>query len=305
MPRPTYLKLYESGELDRRIEILNKKLESCTICPRRCRVNRLEDNIGFCRSGKNPIVSSYNAHFGEEPPISGIYGSGTIFFTNCTLRCIYCQNYPISQLSNGKEHSVEELASMMLSLQRRKCHNINFVTPTHFVPQIVSALKIAIKNGFNIPLVYNTSGYESIETLKLLEGIIDIYLPDMKYSDNEMSLKYSGVSDYWEINKLAIKEMFRQVGDLKMDRDGIAYRGLIIRHLVLPYNIAGSKKILEFLKNEVSTTVTIGIMSQYFPAYKAVNDEKLKFKITKEEYDEVVNYAINLGFKNILIQGYY
>jgi putative pyruvate formate lyase activating enzyme len=305
MPRPTYLKLYESGELDRRIEILNKKLESCTICPRRCRVNRLEDNIGFCRSGKNPIVSSYNAHFGEEPPISGIYGSGTIFFTNCTLRCIYCQNYPISQLSNGKEYSVEELASMMLSLQRRKCHNINFVTPTHFVPQIVSALKIAIKNGFNIPLVYNTSGYESIETLKLLEGIIDIYLPDMKYSDNEMSLKYSGVSDYWEINKLAIKEMFRQVGDLKMDRDGIAYRGLIIRHLVLPYNIAGSKKILEFLKNEVSTTVTIGIMSQYFPAYKAVNDEKLKFKITKEEYDEVVNYAINLGFKNILIQGYY
>jgi putative pyruvate formate lyase activating enzyme len=304
MSSPSYLQLYESGELEERIKIFDEVLSFCKLCPHQCKVNRKENQKGFCRSGKEPIVSSYNAHFGEEPPISGLYGSGTIFFTNCTMRCIFCQNYPISQLSNGKEISIEQLADMMIYLQKRKCHNINFVTPTHFVPQILSALKIAIKKGFNLPLVYNTSGYEKVETLKLLEGIFDIYLPDMKYSNNEIAFKYSGIKNYWDYNKEAIKEMYRQVGDLKTDKMGIAIKGVIIRHLVLPYNLAGSKEILEFLKNEVSTNITIGIMSQYFPAYKAVEDPKLKYKITKEEYEKIVNYAIKLGFKNILVQGF-
>ncbi len=300
---PIYYKLYESGELDKRIEKAYKILEKCEICPHKCKVDRTKNEKGFCRSGINPIVSSYNPHYGEEPPISGVYGSGTIFFTNCTMRCIFCQNYPISQLGQGKEVSVEDVAYMMVYLQKKGCHNINFVTPTHFVPQILKALKIAISRGFKLPLVYNTSGYESIETLKLLDGIVDIYLPDMKYADEEMAFKYSGIRNYPEINQRAIKEMHRQVGDLKTDRYKIAYKGVLIRHLVLPYNIAGSKKILDFLKNNVSLTITIGIMSQYFPAYKAVDDSKLKYKITPEEYQEVVDYAISLGFQNLLIQG--
>lgn len=299
---PQYIKLYETGELDRRIEIAEEILKSCTLCPHQCKVNRLNNQKGFCRSGKNPIVSSYNAHYGEEPPISGIYGSGTIFFTNCTMHCVFCQNYPISQLGNGKEVTIDELAFMMNYLQKKGCHNINFVTPTHFVPQILKALKIAIKSGFKLPLVYNTSGYEKIQTLKLLDGIIDIYLPDMKYGNETTGFKYSGVNDYPKFNQQAIKEMYRQVGDLKTTRDGIAYQGVLIRHLVLPYNLADSKAILDFLKNEVSLTITIGIMSQYFPAYKAVDDDKLKYKITKEEYEEVVNYALSLGFKNLLLQ---
>ncbi len=303
MVSPCYFELYETGELDRRIEKAYKILESCEICPHKCKVNRTENQKGFCRSGINPVVSSYNPHYGEEPPISGIYGSGTIFFTNCTMRCIYCQNYPISQLGNGKEVSVDDLAFMMLYLQKKSCHNINFVTPTHFVPQILKALKLAIKRGFKLPLVYNTSGYESIEILKLLDGIVDIYLPDMKYADEKVAFKYSGIKNYPEINQSAIKEMYRQVGDLKTDKMGIAYRGVLIRHLVLPYNLAGSKKILDFLKKEVSLTITIGIMSQYFPAYKAVDDPKLKYRITPEEYNEVVEYALSLGFKNLLIQG--
>ncbi len=251
----------------------------------------------------DPIVSSFNPHHGEEPPISGIYGSGTVFFTNCTLHCMFCQNYPISQLGTGKPVSVSQLADMFLYLQSKKCHNLNLVTPTHFVPQFLKALKGAVKKGFHLPIVYNSSGYDSPETLELLNGIVDIYLPDMKYGSNENALEYSNIKNYFDHNKIAIKEMFSQVGPLKTDKDGIAIMGLIIRHLVLPYDIVKSKSILQFLKDEVSTEMTVGIMSQYFPAHRAVNHKKLKFKPTNEEYDEVVEFAKELGFENILVQG--
>ncbi len=294
--------LRQLKEFDKKIYEAYKILEECSLCPNNCRVNRTENQRGVCKTGINPVISSYNPHYGEEPPISGIYGSGTIFFTHCTMKCIFCQNYPISQLGNGTEISIEKLADIMLYLQQKKCHNINLVTPTHIVPQFLKALRIAISKGFKLPIVYNTSGYESVETLKLLEGIIDIYLPDIKYSDDEYAFKYSGIKNYVSINRAAIKEMFRQVGNLKTDKDGIAYKGMIIRHLVLPNNISGTKEMFNFLKEEVSTSVTISLMSQYFPAYKAVNDKKLRNRITKEEYQELIDYALKLGFENILIQ---
>ena len=302
MKTPSYLNLIENKELDNRIDRAYEILKRCILCPNCCEIDRSVKK-GICRSSLDPVVSSFNPHHGEEPPISGIYGSGTVFFTNCTLHCIFCQNYPISQLGTGKPVSIIDLAEMFLYLQNKKCHNLNLVTPTHFVPQFLKALKAAVKKGFNIPIVYNSSGYDSLETLELLDGIVDIYLPDMKYGSNENALKYSGIKDYFDHNKKAIKEMFDQAGTLKMGKDGAALSGLIIRHLVLPYNIAESKKILQFLADEVSTEVTIGIMSQYFPAHKAVDDKKLKFKPTKEEYDEVVDFARELGFENALVQG--
>lgn len=298
---PSYLKLFKNKELDNRIEQAYEILRSCTLCPNNCNIDRNKKS-GICKSGILPEVSSFNPHHGEEPPISGVYGSGTIFFTNCTLSCKFCQNYPISQLGNGKEVSINSLADILLFLQRKRCHNVNLVTPTHFVPMFLKALKIAIEKGFKLPIVYNSSGYDSVEILKILNGIIDIYLPDMKYGDSTNALKYSGVKDYFEYNKLAIKEMFSQVGLLRTDRNGIAIKGLMIRHLVLPYNISDSKKILQFLKDEISNKITISIMAQYFPVYKAVNDDKLKFKITPEEYKEVVNFALSLGFENSLVQ---
>lgn len=299
---PSYLDLIENKELDRRIDKAYEILKHCTLCPNQCKIDRSVKK-GNCRSGTDTIISSFNPHHGEEPPLSGIYGSGTVFFTNCTLHCIFCQNYPISQLGTGKPVSINELADIFLYLQNKKCHNLNLVTPTHFVPQFLKTLKAAVKRGFHLPIVYNSSGYDPIETLKLLDGVIDIYLPDMKYGSNENALKYSGIKNYFDYNKIAIKEMFRQVGPLKTDKMGIAVRGLIIRHLVLPYQIAESKNILQFLKKEVSADMTIGIMSQYFPAYKAVDDKKLKFKVTKEEYNEVVDFARQLGFENALVQG--
>ncbi len=301
MKYPSYLNLIENKELDIRIDKAYEILKNCILCPNQCKVNRSIQK-GKCRSGMDLIVSSFNPHHGEEPPISGIYGSGTIFFTNCTLHCIFCQNYPISQLGNGNPVSIIDLADIFLYLQNKKCHNINLVTPTHFVPQFLKALKIAVKKGFNLPIVYNTSGYECIETLKLLDGVVDIYLPDMKYGCNENAQKYSGIKNYFDYNKIAIKEIFRQVGSLKTDKSGIAVKGLLIRHLVLPYNISESKNILQFLKDEVSTLMTLGIMAQYFPAYKAVDNKKLKYRITKEEYKDIINFAWNLNFKNLLIQ---
>ncbi len=296
-----YLKLYENNELDKRIEAAYEILKDCDLCPNNCHVNR-NNKTGICKSGIDLIIASFNPHHGEEPPISGIYGSGTIFFTNCTLSCDFCQNYPISQMGNGKKITINELADIFLYLQSKKCHNINLVTPTHFIPQFLKALKLAIPKGFHLPIVYNSSGYDSLKILKLLDGVIDIYLPDMKYGCNENAYKYSHIKDYFDYNKIAIKEMFSQVGPLQTDSSGVAIRGLIIRHLVLPYNIAESKKILDFLKNEVSDKMTLGIMAQYFPAHKAVHNKKLKFKIIPFEYREVVDYAISLGFKNILGQ---
>jgi putative pyruvate formate lyase activating enzyme len=231
--------LLSKNELAERIEASYKLLESCRVCPRECGVNRLEDNkSGFCKSGLNPVISSVSPHHGEEPPLSGTRGSGTIFFTNCNLRCVYCQNYPISQMGNGAERTPGELACQMLYLQEQGCHNLNLVTPTHFMPQILRALGIARERGFTLPIVYNTSGYESLEALRLLDGIVDIYLPDMRYSDDTIALKYSIAPHYPEINRAAIKEMYRQVGNLVLDEMGIARQGLIIRHLILPDGIS-------------------------------------------------------------------
>lgn len=284
---PKYLNIKEE-EFDRRIEKAYKLLSSCEVCPHKCRVNRLKGEQGICRSGEEVIVSSYNAHFGEEPPLVGNFGSGTIFFTNCNLKCVYCQNYPISQLGNGNKVSLLELAKIMLALQKRKCHNINLVTPTHFVPQILKSLKLAIKMGLRIPIVYNTSSYESVNTLKLLDGVVDIYLPDARYADNEIAKKYSAAPNYFEIMKKALKEMHRQVGDLVTDKIGVACSGLIVRHLVLPGGLSGTKKIMRFIAREVSPHTYISLMAQYFPAYQAGQFPAMSRRINKEEYKEAL-----------------
>jgi len=280
---PKYLNIKEE-EFDRRIE----KAYKCEVCPHKCRVNRLKGEQGICRSGEEVIVSSYNAHFGEEPPLVGNFGSGTIFFTNCNLKCVYCQNYPISQLGNGNKVSLLELAKIMLALQKRKCHNINLVTPTHFVPQILKSLKLAIKMGLRIPIVYNTSGYESVRILKLLDGIVDIYLSDARYADNEIAKKYSAAPNYFGIMKKALKEMHRQVGDLVTDKIGVARSGLIVRHLVLPEGLSGTKKIMRFIAREISPHTYISLMAQYFPAYQAGQFPAMSRRINKEEYKEAL-----------------
>jgi putative pyruvate formate lyase activating enzyme len=243
------------------------------------------------------IISSVGPHFGEEPPLVGSMGSGTIFFTNCNLDCEFCQNYDISHLGIGNKVTIEDLARSMLKLQQRGCHNINLVTPTHFTVQIVEALILAIEKGLKLPIVYNCGGYESVETLKLLEDIIDIYMPDIKYSVDENALKFSGVQNYWEVVTDAIKEMRRQVGDLKISKRGIAQRGLLIRHLVLPNDIAGSKKVIDFVADEISTDSYLNIMDQYHPSYNAFKFNKLNRRITPSEYKEVIDYAFIKGLR--------
>ncbi|MEA2021272.1 MAG: radical SAM protein [Candidatus Caldatribacteriota bacterium] len=294
---PRYLNIKEE-EFDRRIEKAYKLLSSCEVCPHKCRVNRLKGEQGICRSGEEVIVSSYNAHFGEEPPLVGNFGSGTIFFTNCNLKCVYCQNYPISQLGNGNKVSFSELAKIMLALQKRKCHNINLVTPTHFVPQILKSLKSAIKMGLRIPIVYNTSGYESVRTLKLLDGIVDIYLPDARYADNKIAQKYSSAPNYFGIMKKALNEMHRQVGDLVTDKIGVARTGLIVRHLVLPEGLSGTKKIMHFISREISPHTYISLMAQYFPAYQAGQFPPLSRRINRKEYREALQVFKEEGLKN-------
>jgi putative pyruvate formate lyase activating enzyme len=294
---PLYLEKLNPNELQQRADVLKKMLEECRLCPNACAVNRIDGETGNCNSTDEVIISSYGPHFGEEPELVGLYGSGTIFFTNCNLSCIYCQNYDISQLGIGKKISVEELSDIMISLQRRGCHNINLVTPTHFVPQIVQALIIAIEKGLEIPLVYNCGGYESVETLTLLENIIDIYMPDIKYSDNEVASGLSGIKNYWNVVRAAVKEMHRQVGDLHIDRKGIAKRGLLIRHLVLPDNLAGSEKVLDFVADEISKNTYINIMDQYHPAYKANEYSGLNRRIKSDEYQKVLEYAMLKGFR--------
>ncbi len=292
---PSYISEISFEELRERRDKLYELLENCRLCPNECGVDRRVSDNGNCRSGYLPIVSSYFPHFGEEPPLVGRFGSGTIFFTNCNLDCKFCQNYDISHYGIGKKVSIEELASMMIYLQNRGCHNINFVTPTHFTPQIVDALIIARERGLEIPLVYNCGGYESLETLKLLDKIIDIYMPDIKYSSNENALKYSGISNYWDVVRVAIKEMHRQVGDLIIGVNGIARRGLLIRHLVLPNDIAGSKKVLEFIAKEISKDSYVNIMDQYRPAYLAHNFNELNRPIREKEFIEVINIAKDFG----------
>jgi len=294
---PAYRELYESGELEKRIKEGYRLLKECRLCPRECGVNREKGERGFCKAGIELTVSSFHAHFGEEPPISGYRGSGTIFLTHCNLRCVFCQNYPISHLGNGNQISSSELSQMMLNLQKKGCHNINLVTPTHFTPQILSGLLLAIQGGLNIPLVYNCSGYEKIETLRLLEGVIDIYMPDIKYGGRQEGAEYSSAPDYFEMAKKAIKEMYRQVGDLELDEKGIAQRGLLVRHLVLPNGLARTEKIFGFLAKEISSSTYVSIMSQYFPAHKAQEFKELNRGITGKEYEEALTIARKLGLK--------
>nr|MBC7244549.1 radical SAM protein [Chloroflexota bacterium] len=295
---PSYLRLHASGLLKDRIEQAYEILSHCTLCPRDCGVNRLAGEKGYCQAGADPVVASWNAHPWEEPPISGTNGSGTIFFTYCTGRCMFCQNYPISQLGIGQQVTVQRLAEMMLELQARGCHNINLVTPTHFVPQILAALAIAAEGGLHLPLVYNSSGYEAVETLRLLDGIVDIYLPDAKYADNEIARRLSGFRGYVEANRTALKEMFRQVGpELLLDENGMALRGMIIRHMVLPEGLAGTRQVLAWIACELSPSVHISLMSQYFPAHKAVGDPVLGRRITDEEYLEALAAFDELGLE--------
>lgn len=283
------------------LALLSKKavqlLEHCTICPRKCGVNRLKGELGYCQTGKEAIVSSYGPHFGEEPELVGTNGSGTIFFSFCNLNCIFCQNYDISQLGCGRNVTTNELAEIMLKLQKMGCHNINLVSPTHIVPQFLQALSIGRDKGLHLPIVYNSGGYDDVETLMLLEGVIDIYMPDAKYGSNEMGEKYSNVISYWEINKLALKEMHRQVGDLIVDKNGIAQRGLLVRHLVLPNRIANSFEVLKFIAEEISINTYVNIMEQYRPCYKANRYPELARRINEKEYFEVVDYAKKLGLR--------
>jgi putative pyruvate formate lyase activating enzyme len=272
------------NDIKQRVEKAYQLLQNCRVCPRGCGVDRLNGERGICKVGKNPMVSSYNVHLGEEPPISGTRGSGTIFFTSCNLRCVYCQNFPISQLGNGLEVTTKDLARMMISLQSRGCHNINLVTPSHLVPQILEAVSFAWQMGFDLPLVYNSSGYDSVEALRLLDGVIDIYLPDMRYSDNRIAKRLSSAEDYVEVNREAIREMYEQVGNLVTDEDGIAKKGLLIRHLILPNDLSGSRKTFRFIREEISPEVYVSLMGQYFPSFKASFDVSINRKITKEEY---------------------
>jgi len=283
-------------------KLLNGSLEKCRICPRKCGVDRTNGILGFCRAGLNPAVYSYSAHYGEEPPLSGTKGSGTIFFTHCNMKCAYCQNYYFSQLDKGKEISASGLAESMLYLQKKLCHNINLVSPTHFVPQIVDALEIAVEKGLSIPIVYNTSGYDLPETVQILDGVIDIYMPDMRYSDNSMAKLHSDAPGYREFNRSALKEMQAQVGDLILDDNGLAKRGLIIRLLVLPENISGTIESLRFIKDSVSKNAYLSIMSQYYPTYKAYNFKGISRGVTNAEYKNVVDEAAVLGLNNGWIQ---
>lgn len=278
-----------------RVELALSRLESCDICPRCCGANRLEGAFGYCRSGRLAQVSSFIPHFGEEAPLVGAHGSGTIFMTNCNLRCVFCQNYDISQLGQGKVVSAKKLAEMMVRLQDDGCHNINFVTPTHFVPQILEALVEAREMGLSLPLVYNCGGYESVETLRLLEGIFDIYMPDAKYGSDEMARKYSDAPDYTKYMKAAITEMNRQVGPLEIDEDGIAARGLLVRHLVLPNDLAGTARIVRFLAEEVSPETYLNVMAQYRPCHKAREFPELSRPITLKEYGEAIRLAREAG----------
>ena len=294
---PSYLESYENGTLDKAIQQLLKALESCYLCPRKCQVNRLNDELGYCKTARFAKVCSFMPHHGEEPPISGSRGSGTIFFSYCNMSCIYCQNYKFSQLGEGRQVEEEELAQFMLQLQDTGCHNINVVTPTHVLPQILLALRIAIKGGLKIPLVYNTGGYELAEIVKLLDGIVDIYLPDMRYADNAMAVKYSNAPDYPAYNQEAVKEMHRQVGVAEFDNRGIK-KGVIIRHLVLPNNICGTDKIMRFIANLLSQDSYISLMSQYSPYYRAADFKEISRRITYGEYEEAKRIMHQHGLYN-------
>ncbi|MCI8700517.1 MAG: radical SAM protein [Clostridia bacterium] len=279
-----------------------EELEKCEICPHKCKVNRNENEVGRCKSRDTVKIALYSIHNFEEPCISGERGSGTVFFSNCNMNCIYCQNYEISQQGKGKEITVKELADIFIRQQNQNVENINLVTPTSYAMQIMEAIKIAKGNGLKIPIVYNTNGYEDIETIKKLNGYIDIYLPDLKYYYNELGEKYSKVKNYFEISTQAIKEMYKQVGIPKLDENGIMKKGLMIRHLVLPNNIENSKKVLNWIKENLDENIFVSVMAQYFPTYMAKNVENLNRKLTLQEYEEIENYLFSLNLDNGYIQ---
>ncbi|NPB06779.1 MAG: radical SAM protein [Aquificae bacterium] len=290
---PSYLRLYETGELKERAEKALKSLSSCEVCPHACKVDRTRDEKGVCKVGRYALVSDYFPHLGEEFPIRGYRGSGTIFFSYCNMRCVYCQNYEISHLGAGRPVTARELADMMLELQDMGCHNVNLVTPSHVVPQILEALVIAVDEGLRIPLVYNTSSYDALETLRLLDGIVDIYLADLKYLDEGIARKYSKVKNYPEVAKKAIKEMYRQVGNLKVDAYGVAVRGLLVRHLVLPNDLSTTREVMRFLKS-VDPKLAVNVMAQYRPYWKAFDYPELSRRITPAEYEKALKEAEGL-----------
>jgi len=302
---PLYLRDDNKDTLQQKARDANKLLESCAICPRRCKVNRLKNEKGICSVGALPVVCSYLAHHGEEPPISGEKGSGTIFFSYCNLKCVYCQNYHFSQEGEGEEVSVERLTEIMLHLQRCGCHNINFVTPTHVMPQIIMALASAAEKGLKIPIVYNTSGYELPATIRFLSGIVDAYLVDMRYAHNEQSKKYSCAADYPFYNQESLKEMHHQVGAATFDENGIIMHGVIIRHLVLPNNVSGTDAVMKFISEHLSKETYVSLMSQYHPYYHATKHPEIARCITKEEYESAIACLKKYGLENGWIQDSY
>lgn len=298
--QPGYLALLASGELGKRVAAAYDLLQDCVLCARYCHVNRRTGSAGaVCRTGEKAIVHSYGPHHGEEDPLRGWAGSGTIFFSGCNLRCVFCQNWEISQKRIGEEVEPEAIAAMMLSLQRAGCHNINLVTPSHVVAQILAAIHIAARQGLSLPIVYNTGGYDSPEALALLDGVIDIYMPDMKYGDSETAHRYSHVRGYWEVNQACVREMHRQVGDLVIDEQGLARRGLLVRHLVLPGDLANTENVLAFIAREISPNTYVNLMAQYYPCYRAQDYPPLDRPITAEEYRRALAVAEHFGLKRL------
>lgn len=293
--QPAYLNLLQTGELQERVTLAYQRLERCELCGVKCRINRRAGKIGACRIGERARVSSYGPHMGEEDPLRGQHGSGTIFFGGCNLRCQYCQNFEISQAAAGEEVEPEMLAQVMLKLQALGCHNINLVSPSHVIPMILAAVLVAGSAGLRLPLVYNTGGYDSLDSLRLLDGVIDIYMPDMKYSNPIVARRYSKVINYPKINQAAVQEMHRQVGDLQINEQGIAQRGLLVRHLVLPNHLAGTKEVVEFLGQQISPHTYLNLMDQYRPVFQAHLHPSLNRAVTKQEFQEAVGLAEAAG----------
>jgi putative pyruvate formate lyase activating enzyme len=296
---PSYVNLLHSGELKTRVKQAYERLRECDLCAWRCRINRRTGKVGMCKTGEFARVSSYGAHMGEEDPLRGWRGSGTIFFARCNLRCQFCQNFDISQRDSGEFVQPEEIAAIMLDLQNQGCHNINFVSPSHVIPQILASVLIAAQAGLRLPLVYNTGGYDSLESMRLLDGVIDIYMPDMKYASARIARYYSKIPRYPEVNQAAVREMHSQVGDLSINERGVAIRGLLVRHLVLPNGLAGTEKIVQFLSKEISTNTYLNLMDQYRPAHNAGQYPKLRRSITHKEFKAALQFAHDAGLQRL------
>jgi len=297
-----YHALFQSGELLQRVREVYQRLKACDLCPHECGVNRIKGERGICGAALQPRIASANVHKGEEPPISGTRGSGTIFFSGCSLKCRFCQNFPISQLLNGEDITVKALAERMLRLQRQKVHNINLVTPTHYLPQLLAALYQAIPQGFCLPIVWNSSGYEKADVLQLLDGVVDVYLPDMKYADDAVATRLSSAPGYRDVNRAAVREMLRQVGHLQLDDDGLAVRGLVIRHLVLPNGLSGTRDTLKWISETLGADTHISLMKQYFPAHRAFETRGIERRITDDEYEQAVEWLEEFNLENGWVQ---